>query len=627
MKTLSLIDLAENTRDSFLRFPLAILSAFAGTLIGIYLVEVQEVSDNIFPLINLMLCFALGIPLFFAAHVFVEKSKAKKNFQLAIYFFTVLTLTGLYYSLPGQDMTHNTALPYIRYAMYNACAHLLIAFIPFVSHSRTRGFWNYNIMLFIRILTSLFYSAILFIGISLALLALHLLFDIDFDENIYLQIFIMIIGLFNTLFFLAGVPDDLDKMEEVSEFPKPLRVFAQYILLPLLILYLLILYGYGTKIVLIWDWPRGIVSYLVICVSVLGITTFLLLYPYGRYEERNWIQKGSKAFYSLLLPLLVLLFIAIIIRLQDYGVTINRYLISVLGLWLLASSLYFIFGKGNIKYIPMSLAALLFVSSFGPWGAFEVSERSQVKRLENILTQAKILSGGKVHEEVIWDQGQLPELIPLQEINHDEPLSDFLYSEVISILHYLDEHHGFQSIKSWFSQDLDQVLQKINKDKLKWQRMQEVEIYMETLGLDYRFLSGGAGQFYSFQADINHATKVKGYDFLIKFDINESDGKEFFVNGNMHVLKLDESHNSLVLTFESEEVLISLAAVTDPLMTRYRENIHKSTPDLVPLSKMTVVPDGKEDIVLEIHQINLQRKDEEKQRINFISGYLLLKQK
>jgi hypothetical protein len=627
MKTLSLSDLAENTRDSFLRFPLAILSAFAGTLVGIYLVEVQEVSDNLFPLINLMLCAALGIPLFFAAHVFVERSKAKGNFHLGIYFLTILTLGGLYYSLPSQDMTHNTWLPYIRYAMYNACAHLVIAFIPFVPQSGTRGFWNYNVMLFIRILTSLFYSTILFIGISLALLALHLLFDIDFDEKIYLQIFITIIGLFNTLFFLAGVPEDLDKMEVINEFPKPLKVFAQYILLPLLILYLLILYGYGAKIVLTWDWPRGIVSYLVICVSVLGVTTFLLLYPYGHFEGKKWIQKGSKVFYCLLIPLLVLLFIAIIIRLQEYGVTINRYLIVVLGLWLVGTSLHFIFGKGNIKYIPMSLAAVLLLSSFGPWGVFKVSERSQVNRLKIILSQANILSGGKVHEEVIWDQDQLPELIPSQKATHGAPLSDSLYSELVSILHYLDDHHGFRSIKTWFSQDLDQVLQKTNKDKLKWQRMQEVEIYMETLGLDYRRFSGGAGEFYSFQADVKQATRVKDFDFLIDFDINESGGKEFIVNGNSHVLQLNESHDGLVLTFGGEEVLIPLAAVTDPLLPRHSENIHRSTPDLIPLSKMTIIPDGKENILVEIHQINLQRTDGEKQRVNFISGYLLLKEK
>src|SRR5690606_29356425 len=162
-----------------------------------------------------------GIPLFFGAHLFVEKSKLKFNFRLSVYLLAVLTLAILYYSLPSQDLTRNTSLPYIRYAIYNACIHLVIAFIPFLSSSGTRGFWNYNITLFIRILTSLFYSTVLFIGISLALLALHLLFDIDFDEKIYLQIFIMIIGLFNTWFFLAGVPEDIDQMEEINEFPKP----------------------------------------------------------------------------------------------------------------------------------------------------------------------------------------------------------------------------------------------------------------------------------------------------------------------------------------------------------------------------------------------------------------------
>ena len=124
MKTLSLNDLAEDAWESFLRFPLVVLSAFVGTLIGMYLVEVQEVEDNLFPLINLMLCFALGIPLFFGAQLFVEESKLKFNFRLGIYLLAVLTLAILYYSLPSQDLTHNTSLPYIRYVIYNACVHL-----------------------------------------------------------------------------------------------------------------------------------------------------------------------------------------------------------------------------------------------------------------------------------------------------------------------------------------------------------------------------------------------------------------------------------------------------------------------------------------------------------------------
>src|SRR5690606_19976322 len=95
MKFPSLDYQIQNARQSFLRFPLAILSAFAGTLIGIYLVEVQEVEDNLFPLINLMLCFALGIPLYFAAHIFVEKSKLKFNFQLGIYLTAILILASL----------------------------------------------------------------------------------------------------------------------------------------------------------------------------------------------------------------------------------------------------------------------------------------------------------------------------------------------------------------------------------------------------------------------------------------------------------------------------------------------------------------------------------------------------
>ena len=123
------------------------------------------------------------------------------------------------------------------------------------------------------------YSGFLYVGLILALSALKLLFDIEIHEELYLEFYIVIIGLFNTWFFVSGIPSNLEELENVNEYPKGLKIFAQYVLLPLLVLYLIILYAYGAKILIFWDWPKGIVSYLISCVSVLGILTVLLFYP------------------------------------------------------------------------------------------------------------------------------------------------------------------------------------------------------------------------------------------------------------------------------------------------------------------------------------------------------------
>src|SRR5690606_16603777 len=219
----------------------------------------------------------------------LERAHRLQRWAVLMHLLAFLVLGGIYWSLPGQDTTQNTFQPYFRYAIYNVCLHLFVAFSPFLTERNDTGFWAYNMTLLIRILAALLYALILFLGIVMALFAVHLLFDLDIDSKIYPQLFILIMGLFNTWIFLAGIPFEGTTVEEEAP-PKELKVFAQYVLLPLLAVYLLILYGYGTKIVLNWDWPRGVVSYLIICVAVLGISAFLLLYPYGQLKGNQWIK-------------------------------------------------------------------------------------------------------------------------------------------------------------------------------------------------------------------------------------------------------------------------------------------------------------------------------------------------
>ena len=625
MKKPSIHQLAQNAKDALIRFPWVLLSALIGSLAGIYLVQVSEVSQNVFPIINLMLSAALGIPLFFSIRMLLEKENLSKFWAAGLYVSAFVVLMGIYFSLPDQDNTWNTFQPYIRYAIYNVCLHLVVSFLPFVWDKDIISFWNYNITLLIRILTAILYSIVLYIGMILALLAIHLLFDLNFDEKIYPQLFILMIGLFNTWFFLSGIPDKTDQPEGAYR-PKELKVFAQYILLTLLAVYLLILYGYGAKIVLIWDWPRGIVSYLIICVAVLGITTFLLLYPYGRLDGNNWIKKSTLAFHYLLIPLLVLLFIAVSMRLGDYGFTVNRYLIFLLGVWLAVTCLYFIFGKRNPKFIPISLAVLAFLVSFGPWGVFSVSEKSQVERLREILSQVQILEGNTIQAEIIWDTELLPQLDSRQDPEDPALLTDSRYSEISSILHYLDDYHGFEAIRPWFSQDLDHILSLVNKDQLKWQRMQEAQLYMETMGLKYESASGYPSiGFYSFQADLKQAVTVtESYEYLVSFNLNKAETKQFTLDGSIYQLRLDESGQGLLFETNDDATFLPLQAFMEKLLNESKEQQNKDFHS-IPQAKMIYLDEAIPGLKLEIHHINFQNTAKDNLELTFISGFLLFK--
>lgn len=521
MKFPSIGFLFHSAKASFFRFPLSILASILASAIGIFLIEEQYELEDAFPLVNTMLCLALAIPLYFCVSIVVARVSLNRKWQILFYLIVTLALIGLYFTFPSAYDTHNTLQPYFRYAVYNIIGHLLVAYVPYNFSEQLNGFWNYNKLLFIRILEAQLYAVVLYIGLIVALVSLNTLFDIEIHNELFAEIAIVIFGVFNTWFFVAGIPSDFNTLNQDISYPNGLRIFAQYVLLPLLGLYLLILYGYGSKIILLWDWPKGIVSYLILCFSVLGVFTLLLLYPYGKSVLHSWIKKTSRVYYFLLLPLLGLLAFALLIRIGDYGITINRYLIAVLGLWLSFIGIYFLTGRENIKIIPQSLSLVLLMISFGPWSMFSISESSQVSRLESILSKAKILVDGKINAQPNWVFNQTDSIYTISSIN-DSLLSDSLHNEVKSIFEYLDDYHGFASIRTWYSFDVDVLLKSRNKEKSRWSQMSESSMYIQSAGLkdDYRYQDNTYFSYYSLDANV---VDVSGYDYLVDFQFYNQD--------------------------------------------------------------------------------------------------------
>jgi hypothetical protein len=544
MKLPSFHYLLSNARHTLHRFPLTLLTSAIAVFIGIYLVENQNDVKNYFPYVNLMLTASIGIPLFFSATIISGKRKldAKRHWLLML--LVVILLAIIYFTLPNAESTHNTALPYIKYAIYNITAHLLVSFIPFVFSKQINGFWQHNKILFIRIFTSILFSGVLYIGLVLALFSMKLLFEIDLHEELFLDIYIFIAGIFNTWFFLTGIPEDFDELDAIEMYPKGLKIFAQYILLSLLALYLVILYFYAGKILLSWDWPKGIVSYLIICVSILGILTFLLLYPYGNQTGNEWIKKSSKLFYVILIPLLVILFIAILMRIDDYGITIKRYVVLFLGIWLCVVCAYTILGKTNIKFIPVSLAVMLLLISFGPWGMFSVSEHYQVKRLKAILEKSNILKEGKIQNESVFKKN-----VERLDFKNEKLLSDSLHNEVYSILDYMDDFHGFSAIRSWYSQNIDSLVDAKMKSKNS-NYYNETELYMNAMGLEYenRYEADADNEYINFNTSWDEKIlNVKGYDYTMSF----SD----YIYGNVesNVCSFDLDSVSFTVKYKSDK--------------------------------------------------------------------------
>lgn len=437
MKLFSFKKIFRSTAETFLRFPIALLFAIAGTIAAVYLSNLgyddQIKIDKGYPF---LFTFALGLTLFIFIQLFAERKKLKKSAIILIKSAGVLLLAGYYFSMPEKIEEITT----VRFLILYFSMHCFIAVSPFFGKNEINGFWHFNKELFVRVLFSALYAGVLYLGLVLAMLATDELFGVRIDGDRYFQLWIIITGIILTWIFLAGVPENISELEKTDKYPLGLKIFTQYILLPLVLLYILILYIYAGKIIINQDWPSGWVSSLVLTFSVMGIFSLLLLYPIKNNENNKWIKIYTKWFYFLLIPLIVLLVAAVWRRISEYGITENRYFVIVLTVWLTGITIYQIVNKfRNIKIIPLSLGVLALLSSFGPWGAFSVSKNSQLLRFKNTLEKYEILVNDKVNpnSKVVSFKDQ---------------------QEITSIVEYINNMHGFQAFQPFFKEKLDSMI-------------------------------------------------------------------------------------------------------------------------------------------------------------------------
>ena len=411
--------------DAVARFPLASLIALLGTALG--LMFVNDIDEGLVP--KLLMTLSIGFPLSVAATVFGERFGTARSALVGYGAVVVAMLAhqALFWNVAFDALSANYV---IQHLLWVAVSALLVALAPF--HGKGPGlaldFWNYAVRIAFAAATTFLYAGVLYAGISIALLSVNFLFDLDIDGVRWAELWVVMAGLFAPLFFLARYPRAAEQAGE-RDYPRELRAFVLYVLAPLVGVYLLILYSYTIKILLAWEWPKGTVSSMILGFSMLGILTYALLYPLVRKEER--LRKGAKAFFIALLPQVAVMLAAVWVRVSAYGITEQRYLLVAFAIWLLVVSAYFLWSKAkDLRFVAVSLLAVTAISSFGPWGMFAVSEASQVSRLEEILAKNGILANGTVKPA-------------------ETSLSKEDAKEVSGIVNYLHENHGLESIGPW----------------------------------------------------------------------------------------------------------------------------------------------------------------------------------
>ncbi len=273
---------------------------------------------------------------------------------------------------------------------------LLMIVAPFLRRgAKNYAIWEFNFRCWTSAAFGLVVALVIALGGMAFLGALEELFGLNISGKYYGDVWIVSMSVLWPWQTLAGVPGGF-KETQTDNTPRWAEYLISWLLIPLALLYMALLYLFAAKIVFQWGLPRGQVGWLVGGFAGYGLAVWHAAYPLR--ETGNHLVRTYFRFFhvALFLPVL-LLAVGTAARVAEYGVTEKRYGLLVITVWLAGIATYGVWKRApRLSIAPVSFAVLLILATFGPWGASAVSIRSQLGQLQALLAEAGIFAEGQI---------------------------------------------------------------------------------------------------------------------------------------------------------------------------------------------------------------------------------------
>lgn len=497
-------------RKSVRRFPVTVAISTILAILLIYTNESQLTGNSHETLVKINLTVGLGIPLSLCIGLLIERFFKKDKLKTVFLYVIGIGFLVLYYFL-----FFKTIYGIVTASRYFATMLFFILSFLYIPRIGRENNYEYHLMdIWSSFALTFVYSFVLYFGIAAIFFTIDQLFDVNIKGELYYYMFLIVSLIFAVSLFLSKLPSIEEEYDWV-EYTKSLKILLIYIVIPLITVYTAILYVYFGKILVTREWPRGLVSHLVLWYSTLSVGVIFLITP---ILDENKVAKLFKVLFpKIILPVLFMMFMSIYQRISQYGVTENRYYVVALGLWVLGIMLYFSFKKSlrNI-IIPISLSLVILNSVYGPLSSFAISKYSQNKRFENLLVKNNMLSNG--------------------EIVKDGEISSEDKREISNIISYFNQNHKLRDIK---------VLPKdFDLDKMETVMGFKYEPYYSRPYEENRY-------FYYGTQNAEDAVDIKGYDYYIHMNSWNENKRE--VDGL--AVQYNRVKNTLVVSKDDKVVL------------------------------------------------------------------------
>jgi hypothetical protein len=293
-----------------------------------------------------------------------------------------------------------SAIPYLLLEIYNFNEYLLLGLVGisisffimifyFADKNNISKVFSYILK---NILFNFFVCTIVFIGGSLCIWAFTTL--IHNFQNVY-KAYLITAEFSGILLFLHLYLAALPKENHQLNIPKIFKTLIFKTMLPIYVLLLLILHIYIFKILIIRIFPSGKINWFV---SISSFLYIFFMFTLNQYKNENKLIKLFLDYSGyILIPTILMQFLAIYIRISNYGLTSLRYISIVLNIFVLIFVLLSLFRQEKIlKNNLIILSAFILLLSVTPLNIFDVPILEQSYRLKNLMLKNQMLNGNEV---------------------------------------------------------------------------------------------------------------------------------------------------------------------------------------------------------------------------------------
>lgn len=376
-------------KDVFSRFPIPILCSALLTVLLMH-------DDNI-KFFNNVSPFHIFIPAFLAAGAFTLWAENRAGINGVVKHLGALVLAIIFGLVGGLVNTLD-----VHFLSFYGGLTLPLLIAAFLGRKASEDqIWIFSAGLCFASILAIIAGLAFGLGLWSVFGALVALFDFHFLKKFDEEVWIFSLCFVGPVIGLTLTPNTNHSAfvlpEQRSAADRGMNILINYILMPLIVIYALILHFYGVKIALAWSLPKGQIGFMVLSFATALIITQLIAQP---WQERcnRLTQFMIKYWFFLLVTPLILLAMSLFRRISDYGFTPQRYLLVIFGVWMAWLLVGSIVKRGQLGKVSIigSIAFMLLVTSFGPWGSRGFSISDQTSRFVEILERNNLMEDGAI---------------------------------------------------------------------------------------------------------------------------------------------------------------------------------------------------------------------------------------